>query len=54
MKKKLGARALRKIIEDLMLDIEFNLKRDGSIKELFIELPHIKNKEIIIKHLCSA
>lgn len=52
--KKLGARSLRKIIEDLMLEIEFNLSRDGSIKELFIDLPHIKNKEIIIDQLLSA
>ena len=52
--KKLGARSLRKIIEDLMLEIEFNLSRDGSIKELFIDLPHVKNKEIIIDQLLSA
>lgn len=52
--KKLGARSLRKIMEDLMTDIIFNLERDGQKKDLLIELTHVKNKELIIKQLCSA
>lgn len=52
--KKLGARSLRKIIEDLMTDIIFNLERDGQKKELLIELTHVKNKELNYKHLYSA
>jgi ATP-dependent Clp protease ATP-binding subunit ClpX len=50
-KKKLGARSLRKIMEDLMTDIVFNLERDGQKKELLIELTHVRNKELILKHL---
>jgi ATP-dependent Clp protease ATP-binding subunit ClpX len=52
--KKLGARSLRKIIEDLMTDIIFNLDRNGQKKELLIELTHVKNKELIIQQMCSA
>ena len=53
-KKKLGARSLRKIMEDLMTDVIFNLERDGQKKELLIELTHVRNKELILKHLYSA
>lgn len=52
--KKLGARSLRKIMEDLMTDVVFNLDRNGQKKELLIELTHVKNKELILEHLCSA
>lgn len=52
--KKLGARSLRKIIEDLMTDLIFNLNHDGNIKEIFIDDYHIKNKEEIINQICSA
>lgn len=52
--KKLGARSLRKILEDLMTDIIFNLDRTQQNKELLIELTHVKNKDLLLKHLCSA
>ena len=52
--KKLGARSLRKILEDLMTDLIFNLGHDGNIKEIFIDDYHIKNKEQIINQICSA
>lgn len=52
--KKLGARSLRKIMEDLMTDLIFNLDRNGQKKELLIELTHVKNKELLIQQMCSA
>ncbi len=52
--KKLGARSLRKILEDLMTDLIFNLGHDGNIKEIFIDDYHLKNKEQIINQICSA
>lgn len=52
--KKLGARSLRKIMEELMTDLFFNLKRDGTPKEITINLNHIKNKKILIDELSTA
>ena len=49
--KKLGARSLRKIIEDLMTDIVFNYNCNESNKEILINQDHIKNKETLIQEL---
>ena len=52
--KKLGARSLRKIIEDLITDIAFNISDNLISNKIFIDDIHIKNKELIIKQILSA
>lgn len=52
--KKLGARSLRKIIENMMTDYIFNLDNSGEQKEILIELSHVKEKERLTHQMCSA
>ena len=52
--KKLGARSLRKIIENMMTDYIFNLDNSGGQKEILIELSHVKGKIEYPKQMCSA
>ena len=52
--KKLGARSLRKIIENMMTDYIFNLDNSGGQKEILIELSHVKGIIEYPKQMCSA
>lgn len=52
--KKLGARSLRKIIENMMTDYIFNLDNLGAKKEILIELSHVKEKNEISNQVYSA
>lgn len=52
--KKLGARALRKIIEEIMIDVMFNIKHDNVQKEITIKLANVLKTEEVSYQLCSA
>ena len=52
--KKLGARSLRKIIENMMTDYIFNIESSNEQKEILIELSHVKGKTLETEHMCSA
>ncbi len=48
MKRKTGARALRAIMEDIMLDIMFNLPELKNVKKVIITEKSIKNKNDVL------
>ncbi|MBI1941818.1 MAG: ATP-dependent Clp protease ATP-binding subunit ClpX [Acidobacteria bacterium] len=46
MERKLGARGLRMILEDLMLDLMYHLPGQGKIREFVVTAEMVKNHEI--------
>lgn len=48
MKRKTGARALRAIMEDIMLDIMFNLPELKNVKKVIITEQSVKNKNDVL------
>ena len=46
MARKLGARGLRMILEDLMLDLMYHLPGQGKIQEFVVTAEMVKNREI--------
>ncbi|MDZ7377136.1 MAG: ATP-dependent Clp protease ATP-binding subunit ClpX, partial [candidate division KSB1 bacterium] len=48
MKRRTGARALRAIMEDIMLDIMFNLPELKNVKKVIITEQSVKNKNDVL------
>ena len=48
LKRKTGARALRSILEGLMLDVMYEIPSDSSIKEFTITEEMVKKPEILL------
>jgi ATP-dependent Clp protease ATP-binding subunit ClpX len=54
MERKIGARGLRMITEDLMLDVMYELPSAKKVKEFVITREMVENKEIVFKLLEKA
>jgi ATP-dependent Clp protease ATP-binding subunit ClpX len=54
IERKIGARGLRLITEDLMLDIMFELPSSSKVKEFVITREMVENKEVVFKLLEKA
>jgi len=52
--RKIGARGLRLIMEDLMLDIMYELPSTNKVKEFVITREMVENKEVVFKLLEKA
>ena len=48
LKRKTGARALRSILETLMMDIMYEVPSDSSIKEFTVTADMVKKPEILL------
>ena len=48
LKRKTGARALRSIVENLMLDVMYEIPSDSSIKEFTITADMVKTPENLL------
>jgi ATP-dependent Clp protease ATP-binding subunit ClpX len=54
MKRKIGARGLRLITEDLMLDVMYELPSAPNVKEFIITREMIDNKKVVFELLERA
>ena len=54
MERKIGARGLRLITEDLMLDVMYELPSAQNVKEFVVTREMIENKEVVFKLLEKA
>jgi ATP-dependent Clp protease ATP-binding subunit ClpX len=54
IERKIGARGLRLIMEDLMLDVMYELPSQKKVKEFIITKEMVENKEIVFKLLEKA
>jgi ATP-dependent Clp protease ATP-binding subunit ClpX len=54
IERKIGARGLRLILEDLMLDVMYELPSQRKVKEFIITKEMVENKEVVFKLLEKA
>jgi ATP-dependent Clp protease ATP-binding subunit ClpX len=54
IERKIGARGLRLILEDLMLDIMYELPSTTKVKEFVVTKEMVENKEVVFKLLEKA
>ncbi len=54
IERKIGARGLRLILEDLMLDVMYELPSQKKVKEFVITKEMVENKEVVFKLLEKA
>ncbi|MBI4444464.1 MAG: ATP-dependent Clp protease ATP-binding subunit ClpX [Acidobacteria bacterium] len=54
LRRKIGARGLRLILEDLMLDIMYELPSSKKVKEFIVTREMVDNKEVVFKLLEKA
>lgn len=54
IERKIGARGLRLVMEDLMLDIMYELPSSNKVKEFVITREMVENKEVVFKLLEKA
>ncbi len=54
LERKIGARGLRLITEDLMLDVMFELPSTKKVKEFVVTREMVENKEVVFKLLEKA
>ena len=54
MERKIGARGLRLITEDLMLDLMYELPSSKNVKEFVVTREMVENKEVVFKLLEKA
>jgi len=54
LERKIGARGLRLITEDLMLDVMFELPSTERVKEFVVTREMVENKEVVFKLLEKA
>jgi len=54
IERKIGARGLRLITEDLMLDIMYELPSTSKVKEFVVTKEMVENKEVVFKLLEKA
>lgn len=54
MERKIGARGLRLITEDLMLDLMYELPSSKDVKEFVVTRDMVENKEVVFKLLEKA
>lgn len=54
VERKIGARGLRLIMEDLMLDVMYELPSQKKVKEFIITKEMVENKEVVFKLLEKA
>ncbi len=54
LERKIGARGLRLITEDLMLDVMYELPSAKKVKEFVVTREMVENKEVVCKLLEKA
>ena len=54
LKRKIGARGLRLILEDLMLDLMYELPSSKKVKELVVTREVVENRDVVFKLLEKA
>ncbi len=54
LERKIGARGLRLITEDLMLDVMYELPSTSNVKEFVVTREMVENKEVVFKLLEKA
>ncbi len=54
LERKIGARGLRLITEDLMLDVMYELPSTKKVKEFVVTREMVENKEVVFKLLEKA
>jgi ATP-dependent Clp protease ATP-binding subunit ClpX len=54
LERKIGARGLRLITEDLMLDVMYELPSTKKVKEFLVTREMVENKEVFLKLLEKA
>ena len=54
LQRKVGARGLRSILEDLMLDLMYHLPSQRKVREFLVTKEMVENQEISIKYLEKA
>ena len=54
LKRKIGARGLRLILEDLMLDLMYELPSSKKVKELVVTREIVENRDVVFKLLEKA
>ena len=54
LERKIGARGLRLITEDLMLDVMYELPSNSKVKEFLVTREMVENKEVVFKLLEKA
>ncbi len=54
LERKIGARGLRLITEDLMLDVMYELPSAKKVKEFVVTREMVENKEVVFKLLEKA
>jgi ATP-dependent Clp protease ATP-binding subunit ClpX len=54
LERKIGARGLRLITEDLMLDVMYELPSTTKVKEFLVTREMVENKEVVFKLLEKA
>ena len=54
LKRKIGARGLRLILEDLMLDMMYELPSSKKVKELVVTRELVENRDVVFKLLEKA
>ena len=54
LERKIGARGLRLITEDLMLDVMYELPSTTKVKEFVVTREMVENKEVVFKLLEKA
>ena len=54
IERKIGARGLRMIMEDLMLDLMYELPSSTKVKEFVVTREMVENKEVVFKLLEKA
>ncbi|MCZ6485377.1 MAG: ATP-dependent Clp protease ATP-binding subunit ClpX, partial [Acidobacteria bacterium] len=54
LERKIGARGLRLITEDLMLDVMYELPSTKKVKEFVVTREMVENKEVVLRLLEKA
>ena len=54
LQRKIGARGLRLITEDLMLDLMYELPSSKKVREFVVTREMVENKEVVFKLLEKA
>ena len=54
LKRKIGARGLRLITEELMLDVMYELPSNKKVKEFVVTKEMVENKDVVFKVLQKA
>ena len=54
MERKVGARGLRMILEDLMLEMMYHLPSQKKVREILVNQEMVENQEISIQYLEKA